>query len=342
MIGCRGLIMTKRLSFSDAAEKVLREYANKKPMHYKEITRIALKKGWISTKGLTPEATMTAVIGAENRRRIARGIEPRFTIHGKGYYGLTEWQPPRLLREIRAKNNKVKEDLLTRLKNMDNHAFEELIGKFLTELGFENVEVTSRSSDGGIDVRGELVVGGVIRTRMAVQVKRWKHNVQTPVVTQLRGSLGPHEQGLIVTTSDFSKGARKEAANPYKTPIALMNGKQLVDLMVELGIGVNKESVSLLELKEEDFISESEKTRQGTLTDKEGLQIYGKYKGKKFQATYYNPKKIVFAGQEFDSPSAAAKASCKVRSINGWLFWKYKDNTGKEKPLDSLRKANIP
>lgn len=254
--------MPERLSFSDAAEKVLRESAGKKPMHYKEITRIAMEQGWISTKGLTPQATMTAVIGTENRKRIARGKEPRFTVRGRGYYSLTEWEPPGLLRQIRAKNKKVKEELLRGLKSMDTQAFEELIGKFLIEIGFEDVEVTRRSTDGGVDIRGELVVGGVIRTRMAVQVKRWRHNVQTPVITQLRGSLGPHEQGLIVTTSDFSKGARKEAADPYKSPIALMNGEQLVDLMVELGIGVSKENISLLELSEEEFIRESEKTKQ--------------------------------------------------------------------------------
>jgi restriction system protein len=56
-----------------------------------------------------------------------------------------------------------------------------------------------------------MVTGDVIRTRMAVQVKRWKANVQSPTFQQVRGSLGAHEQGLIITTSDFSKGARAEA-----------------------------------------------------------------------------------------------------------------------------------
>ena len=71
-------------------------------------------------------------------------------------------------------------------------------------------------------MRGTLVVGDVIRTRMAVQVKRWKHNVQAPIVQQVRGSLGTHEQGLIITTSDFSAGAREEAARPDAVPVGLM------------------------------------------------------------------------------------------------------------------------
>ncbi|NIN92963.1 hypothetical protein GTO36_08305 [bacterium] len=49
--------MSKKLSFTDAAEKVLRGFGNRKPMHYKNIIDIAVKKGWILTKGLTSETT---------------------------------------------------------------------------------------------------------------------------------------------------------------------------------------------------------------------------------------------------------------------------------------------
>ena len=46
------------MTFIEAAEKVLRDAD--KPMHYREITRIALGKGYITTRGKTPEATMNA------------------------------------------------------------------------------------------------------------------------------------------------------------------------------------------------------------------------------------------------------------------------------------------
>lgn len=83
-----------------------------------------------------------------------------------------------------------------------------------------------------------MTVGDVIRTRLAVQVKRWKQNVQSPVIQQARGSLGAHEQGLVITTSDFSKGAQEEAERADATPVGLMNGEQLVALLVENEIGV--------------------------------------------------------------------------------------------------------
>ncbi len=121
------------------------------------------------------------------------------------------------------------------------------------------VEVTKLSGDGGIDVRGTLVVGDVVRIKMAVQVKKWKlkNNIQAPVVQQVRGSLGAHEQGLIITTSDFSPGAVKEAAQADKTPIALMNGEQLVTLLMEHGIGVHRSKPDLFEIDEE-FVVQAE------------------------------------------------------------------------------------
>ena len=71
------------------------------------------------------------------------------------------------------------------------------------------------------------------------------------MVQQVRGSLGAHEQGLIITTSDFSAGAIKEAAQSDKTPIALMNGEQLVMLLMEHGIGVHRSTPDLFEIDEE-------------------------------------------------------------------------------------------
>ena len=127
-------------------------------------------------------------------------------------------------------------------------------------MGFDDVEVTQRSHDGGIDVRGTLLVADSIRIKMAVQAKKWKlkNNVQAPVVQQVRGSLGAHEQGLIITTSDFSSGARTEAVQPNKTPIALINGEQLVLLLMEHGIGVQRSRPDLFDM-DEDALSFKEK-----------------------------------------------------------------------------------
>jgi restriction system protein len=243
-------VPAKTMSFAHAAEHVLERFAGRKPMHYRAITEKALELGVISTAGQTPEATMYAQIITEMGRQARRGETPRFVKHGRGYVGLSKWQGRGLAAQIEQHNAEVRRKLLSRLKDMPPDQFEALIGELLAALGFEAVTVTGRSGDGGIDVRGTLVVGDVIRTNMAVQVKRWRHNVQAPIVQQVRGALGTHDQGLIITTSDFSSGAREEAARPNAVPVGLMHGDQLVALLVEHDIGVQRTSHDLLELGE--------------------------------------------------------------------------------------------
>ena len=242
------------LSFNDAAEEVLQKYGQKYAMHYQKITELALQEGLIVTAGKTPEATMYAQILTEISRMEKRGERPRFVKHGKGLVSLSQDQhlDQGLAHQIDGHNKEIRKQLHTSLHAMPWGNFEALIGKLLAKLGFESMEVGRGRGDGGIDVRGILVIGDVIRTKMAVQAKRWSRNVQSPTVQQVRGSLGIHEQGLIITTSNFSSGAREESVAPNKTPIALMNGEELVNLLIEHNIGVRKTPHHLLELGEDE------------------------------------------------------------------------------------------
>ena len=237
------------MSFTDAAEAVLEASDKHEAMHYKGITEQALAKGLLATSGLTPEQTMYVQLYSEIDRREKRGDPQRFTRHPKGLFGLARWQEGDLQFEIAKHNRDVKDELRSGLLTMAPKAFEGLVGQLLTKIGFQDVTVTEYHGDGGVDVRGTLVVGDVIQTNMAVQVKRWKNHVQAPTVQQVRGALGAHDQGLIITTSDFSSGAREEAARPDRTPVALMDGDQLVALLVEHQIGVRRASHDLLELQ---------------------------------------------------------------------------------------------
>ncbi|MCX6701500.1 MAG: HTH domain-containing protein [Methanomicrobiales archaeon] len=247
-----GLATTDRvtLSFTDAAEQVLREHADQKPMHYRDITKKVLALHLIKTQGLTPESTMYTQIFYDIKRNTKRGDISRFEMVGNGYFGPTDWHERGLAQEIECHNNEIKEQLYQRVLAMNPVKFEALIGDLLSAIGFESVSVTPASGDGGIDVRGTLVVGDVIKTKMAVQVKRYKQNILAPVIQQVRGSLGAHEQGLVITTSDFSTGAKIEAERPDATPVALMNGKQLVDILIENNIGVTRTEHFLIELDE--------------------------------------------------------------------------------------------
>lgn len=236
------------VSFTDAAERVLIRFGGVQPMHSREITAKALELGLIRTSGRTPEATMYASVLEEIQRYKKRGEQPRFHMPGKSMIGLAKSLPVGIPSQVDQHNRKVRTQLQSRLMAMPWGEFEDLIGKVLAELGFVEVAVTPRRSDKGIDVRGTMVIGDAVRIRMAVQVKRWKDNVHSPTVQQVRGSLGTHEQGLIITTSDFSPGARKEAIRVDAAPVGLMNGQQLINLLLEHEIGVRKASLELFEL----------------------------------------------------------------------------------------------
>ena len=91
-------------------------------------------------------------------------------------------------------------------------------------------------------------MGGVTSVPTAVQVKRYAGNVSDRVVRELRGAIGVHERGLIITTGGFSKDAINEAQAPDRVPISLVDGEKLVELMVQKGLGVVSESRQILDL----------------------------------------------------------------------------------------------
>ena len=241
-----------KLSFTDAAEQILRERGNREPMHYRTITERALEFGLINSKGRTPQASMYAMILTEIKRHVSRGHSPRFVQHGRGMVGLASWTPSGVARLIEDQNREVREALLDWARSVLPDEFEQLVGELLVAMGFEEVEVTNSTGDGGIDVRGTLVVDDAVRIRMAVQAKRWKNNVQSPEVQRVRGSLGSHEQGLIITTGGFSKGAREEATRADAAPVALVDGDQMAVLLAKHEIGVRSQPYKLLTLTESD------------------------------------------------------------------------------------------
>lgn len=244
--------VSQKYSFTDAAEMVLDQYADKRPMHYRDITDVVLEMDLVDTEGKTPEATLYAMVLTEIKRFTERGEKSRFVKYGQGMIGLRKWMGEGLAYQIERQNREVRKKLLAYVQSQSADEFERLLGLLLGEMGFEGVEVTSYSGDNGIDVRGTLVVGDVIRTKMAVQAKKWKHNVHSPVVQQVRGSLGAHEQGMIITTSDFSKGAMAEAERSDAIPVALVNGKQLVDLLIEHEVLVKRVAYELINLDVEE------------------------------------------------------------------------------------------
>ncbi len=158
----------------------------------------------------------------------------------------------RLLRE---QEDAVREQIRETLSTINPYLFEELIKRLLEAMGYENVEVTAASHDGGVDVKAKIEVG-ITTVIEVVQVKRYQGSISRPVLDQLRGSLHRFDamRGTIISTGKFSSGTKEAAFEKGAAPITLIDGNKLIDLLMEHEIGVRKEQIRLIKFEASDFI----------------------------------------------------------------------------------------
>jgi restriction endonuclease Mrr len=113
------------------------------------------------------------------------------------------------------------------LSQLPPREFEEWFADLLKNLGYEKVTLTPSSNDEGIDVLAEHK-----GLKVAVQCKRWKKSVGSPVVQAFLGAMKHAEaqHGMLITTGFFTPSAIKMAA--YH-PIDLVDRADLTDLIQE-------------------------------------------------------------------------------------------------------------
>ncbi|QBQ10270.1 restriction endonuclease [Pseudomonas sp. SXM-1] len=140
--------------------------------------------------------------------------------------------------------SELKRKILGDLRRMSPTGFELFAKRLLDVYGFHDTKVTKVSGDGGIDGYGKLKVG-LANLNVAFQCKRWaKGNIQRPEIDKFRGAAqGDFEQGLFFTTASFSEGAVAASIKRGAVPIVLVDGRSIVDLMIEKGFGVQVETL---------------------------------------------------------------------------------------------------
>ncbi|HLG17044.1 MAG TPA: restriction endonuclease [Blastocatellia bacterium] len=141
--------------------------------------------------------------------------------------------------------------VLEQVLQLDDKEFEILVGHLLTALGFEGSEVTGKSGDGGVDATGELNVANLAKVKVFVQAKRYQLGVKVAanVVRQLRQAIPFGGQGAFITTAGYQSAAADVALEPGFPRIGLINGRQLVDLLVEHWSNIPQEFQERLGLK---------------------------------------------------------------------------------------------
>ncbi len=148
--------------------------------------------------------------------------------------------PVRLARNLAdetlpGQNREPSQALLRRIRSLSNQRFERFIVVFLASIGMTDVVVINRMRPGELDIHASLSIADITEVRFSIQALNWRRDIHGGDVQLLRGGMRIGDHGLIVTTSDFQRGALEEANRQGAIPIAVINGERLVDLARERG-----------------------------------------------------------------------------------------------------------
>lgn len=144
----------------------------------------------------------------------------------------------------------LKESVEKLYNSFDNgYEFEEFLKFFLEKIGLEEVAVTQRSRDGGIDLTcvksGINGLSNLDEVKYYIQAKCYKPSSTISIkdLRELRGVMPLNYKGIFITTAKFSSGAKEFAEEDKSRQIILIDGKSLIQQCISIGLGFNLKPV---------------------------------------------------------------------------------------------------
>lgn len=131
------------------------------------------------------------------------------------------------------------EKLIEILQQLPPSGFERICKRLLMEIGIEDVVITGKANDQGIDGTGIIKLNEVVGFNLIFQCKRYKETISPHLIRDFRGAMqGRADKGLFITTGRFTSEARKEATRDGVPPIELIDGDRLVGLFEKYQLGL--------------------------------------------------------------------------------------------------------
>jgi restriction system protein len=149
-------------------------------------------------------------------------------------------------------------DLLDNLLQASPTRFEHIVLDVLHRLGYganrQALQQVGGSGDGGID--GVISLDALGLEKVYVQAKRWQGTVGRPDLQAFYGALAGQKakRGVFITTSGFTSQAVDFARSVEG--LVLVDGKRLVNLMLDHEVGVSSQLYQLPKL-DSDYFDES-------------------------------------------------------------------------------------
>ncbi len=161
------------MTYLEAAYKILKD--SKQPLHYNEITRLALEKEMIESRGVTPELTMNAVLFRDIKNKKDKSL---FRSKGRGFFVLNELEKDILGLQLNL--FKIEEELATQ----DNYnLYTGKGGEYLVagELLLRGFNANLLSVDEGIDLiakKNNKFFYVQVKTANKSKVHRYNFNIR--------------------------------------------------------------------------------------------------------------------------------------------------------------------
>lgn len=185
----------------------------------------------LTEKGMSLDLALFDVIGTFKQ------VQEVFKDEQKPKVQVEPFEDEAVEHEIEPQDHRAK--LLDLIKSLPPGGFERLSQRLLRESGFQQVVVTGRSGDGGIDGMGILQVNPFVSFNVLFQCKRYQGAVTPSHVRDFRGAMmGRADKGIIITTGTFTLDAKKEARRDGVPPIELVDGELLVEMFERLELGL--------------------------------------------------------------------------------------------------------
>lgn len=154
-------------------------------------------------------------------------------------------------------------DLLQKVLEQSPKRFEQIVVDLLLAMGYggsldDAGMVTQASHDDGID--GIIKEDKLGLEKIYIQAKRYAigNTITKPTIHAFAGALDEKKanKGVFITTSSFSKEAKKFAEDKSSKKIVLIDGEELARYMIEYNVGVSTKRILKVKRIDSDYFEE--------------------------------------------------------------------------------------
>jgi Holliday junction resolvasome RuvABC ATP-dependent DNA helicase subunit len=197
-----------------------------------ELHRMARKLAWEKGVVIDHDVAAEIALASDGRAAEVARLVSHLTLLGKIRVGIDDAQRALSVFGLARTGSTARAKVVTGLLQLSPTDFEKRIAELLRQMGFQRVETTKASHDGGVDIvafSSTPITGGTY----LVQCKRFgpKLPVGSRLVREFYGALRADRRavkGILITTSYFTADAKHFAAN---LPLELIDGERLGKLL---------------------------------------------------------------------------------------------------------------